>query len=154
MQETQRETQVPSLGREDHLEEEMETHFSIFAWEIQRVAKNSDWTRMHVMSFDHCVQPCSHFLEVPSSPFLIDFFSILAPIDPTLSDFCSYSVASSRVAYEWNPMTLPVCVWLSSLTVVFWRFIIHVNTGSVVCSFLLYFIVDLLLWRFYLFFET
>ena len=28
------ETQVQSLGREDPLEEEMETHSSIFAWEI------------------------------------------------------------------------------------------------------------------------
>ena len=46
-------TWVRSLGREDPLEEEMETHFSIFAWEIQSVAKNSDWTCMHVMSFDH-----------------------------------------------------------------------------------------------------
>ena len=39
MQEMQKETQAPSLGQEDPLEEEMETHFSIFAWEIQRVAK-------------------------------------------------------------------------------------------------------------------
>ena len=46
MQEMQKETQAPSLGREDPLEEEMETHFSIFAWEIQRVEKNSDWTCM------------------------------------------------------------------------------------------------------------
>ena len=29
-----RETQVPSLGREDPLEKEMATHSSIFAWEI------------------------------------------------------------------------------------------------------------------------
>ena len=28
------ETRVPSLGREDPLEKEMETHSSIFAWEI------------------------------------------------------------------------------------------------------------------------
>ena len=28
------ETQVPSLGREDPLEKEMETHSSILAWEI------------------------------------------------------------------------------------------------------------------------
>ena len=28
------ETQVQSLAREDPLEKEMETHFSIFAWEI------------------------------------------------------------------------------------------------------------------------
>ena len=32
MQET--ETQVPSLGREDPLEEEMATHFSILVWAI------------------------------------------------------------------------------------------------------------------------
>ena len=32
MQETQ-ETQVPSLGQENSLEEEMETHSSILAWE-------------------------------------------------------------------------------------------------------------------------
>ena len=79
MQEMQKETQVPSLGQEDPLEEEMETHSSIFAWEIQRVAKNSDWTCMHVMSFDHCIQPYSHFSKVPSHPFLIDFFSISLP---------------------------------------------------------------------------
>ena len=30
------ETQVPSLGGEDPLEEEMATHFSILAWEIPR----------------------------------------------------------------------------------------------------------------------
>ena len=35
MQETQ-ETQIPSLGREDPLEEEMATHSSILAWEIPR----------------------------------------------------------------------------------------------------------------------
>ena len=29
-----RETQVQSLGQEDTLEKEMETHFSILAWEI------------------------------------------------------------------------------------------------------------------------
>ena len=28
------ETSVPSLGREDHLEEEMVTHSSIIAWKI------------------------------------------------------------------------------------------------------------------------
>ena len=33
MQEMQ-ETQVPSLGREDPLEQEMATHFSILAWRI------------------------------------------------------------------------------------------------------------------------
>ena len=33
MQET-KETQVQSLGREDALEEEMATHFSILAWKI------------------------------------------------------------------------------------------------------------------------
>ena len=33
MQETQ-ETQVPSLGWEDSLEEEMATHSSVLAWEI------------------------------------------------------------------------------------------------------------------------
>ena len=33
VQETQ-ETQVPSLGQEDPLEEEMATHFSILAWRI------------------------------------------------------------------------------------------------------------------------
>jgi len=33
MQEMQ-ETQVPSLGREDPLEKETATHFSILAWEI------------------------------------------------------------------------------------------------------------------------
>ena len=33
MQETQ-EMQVPSLGREDPLEEEMATHSSLLAWEI------------------------------------------------------------------------------------------------------------------------
>ena len=33
MQETQ-ETQIPSLGREDPLEEEMATHSSILAWRI------------------------------------------------------------------------------------------------------------------------
>ena len=35
MQETQ-ETQVQSLGREDPLEKEMITHYSILAWEILR----------------------------------------------------------------------------------------------------------------------
>ena len=30
------ETQVPSLGQEDSLEEEMATHSSILAWEIPR----------------------------------------------------------------------------------------------------------------------
>ena len=35
MQETQ-ETQIPSLGQEDPLEEEMATHSSILAWEIPR----------------------------------------------------------------------------------------------------------------------
>ena len=30
------ETQVPSLGREDPLEKEMATHFSIIAWRIPR----------------------------------------------------------------------------------------------------------------------
>ena len=30
------ETQVRSLGREDTLEKEMATHFSIFAWKIPR----------------------------------------------------------------------------------------------------------------------
>ena len=30
------ETQVPSLGQEDPLEEEMATHSSILAWEIPR----------------------------------------------------------------------------------------------------------------------
>ena len=34
MQEMQ-ETQVQSMGQEDPLEEEMETHSSILAWEIQ-----------------------------------------------------------------------------------------------------------------------
>ena len=53
MQETQ-ETQVQSLGREDHLEEEMATHSSILARKIMdrgcwwatvhRVAKESDTT--------------------------------------------------------------------------------------------------------------
>ena len=42
------ETQVQSLGREDHLEEEMATHSSFLAWEIpwteSRVAKESDTT--------------------------------------------------------------------------------------------------------------
>ena len=33
MQEMQ-ETQVPSLGQGDHLEKEMATHSSVFAWEI------------------------------------------------------------------------------------------------------------------------
>ena len=31
---TMRETQVPSLGREDSLEKEMTTHSSILAWKI------------------------------------------------------------------------------------------------------------------------
>ena len=31
-----RETRVPSLGREDPLEEEMATHSSVLAWEIAR----------------------------------------------------------------------------------------------------------------------
>ena len=31
---TMQETQVQSLGWEDHLEKEMVTHFRIFAWEI------------------------------------------------------------------------------------------------------------------------
>ena len=118
---------------------------------IQRVAKNSDWTCMHVMSFDHCIQPYRHFLKVPSQSLFNWFLLHLTPIDPTLSDFCSYSFPSSRAAYKWDPITLPICVWLSSLTVVFWRSIIHVNIGSVVCSFLLYFVVHLFLWRFYFF---
>ena len=61
MQETQ-ETQIPSLGWEDPLEEEVATHSSSFAWEIpwteelrrltvQRVADNqtqlNNYARMH-----------------------------------------------------------------------------------------------------------
>ena len=47
------ETQVPSLGQEDPLEEEMATHSSILAWKmdrgawwatVHRVAKS--WTRL------------------------------------------------------------------------------------------------------------
>ena len=38
MQETQ-ETWVPSLGREDPLEEGMATHFSILGWEISGTEK-------------------------------------------------------------------------------------------------------------------
>ena len=29
-----RETQIPSLGQEDHLEKQMATHFSMLAWRI------------------------------------------------------------------------------------------------------------------------
>ena len=36
MQETQ-ETQVPSMGQEDTLEEEMATHSSILAWEFYTI---------------------------------------------------------------------------------------------------------------------
>ena len=38
MQETQ-ETQVPSLGQEEPLKEEMAAHFSILSWEIPRTKK-------------------------------------------------------------------------------------------------------------------
>ena len=60
------ETQVRSLSREDPLEEEMETHFSILAWKIpwteesgglqsmvlQRV--RHDWVSKHIV-YDHKV---------------------------------------------------------------------------------------------------
>ena len=56
MQETQK-TRVPSLGREDALEQEMATHSSILAWEIpgkeesdglQSIESQSDTTeRVH-----------------------------------------------------------------------------------------------------------
>ena len=49
------ETQVPSLGQEDILEEKMATHSSILAWEIpwteepgglQSVGSQKRWTRL------------------------------------------------------------------------------------------------------------
>ena len=36
---TMQETRAQSLGREDPLEKEMSTHFSILAWEIPRAKK-------------------------------------------------------------------------------------------------------------------
>ena len=45
-----KETHVQSMGQEDHLEKEMETHSSILAWEVPwteesgRVTKESDMT--------------------------------------------------------------------------------------------------------------
>ena len=57
--------QVQSLGREDPLEEEMATHFSILAWKnpvnrgvwqatVHRVAKN--WTRLKWLSIAHILE--------------------------------------------------------------------------------------------------
>ena len=59
MQEMQ-ETQVPSLGREDPLEKETATHFSILAWEIpwtdepdglQSMGSQKTWTQLSTLSF-------------------------------------------------------------------------------------------------------
>ena len=58
MQEMQ-ETQVPSLGREDPLEKETATHFSILAWEIpwtdepdglQSMGSQKTWTQLKRLS--------------------------------------------------------------------------------------------------------
>lgn len=60
-----------------------------------------------VMNFDSCLHLCSHFLEIPSRPFLIDFFPILTPIEQPFSDFRSCSFASSRASYKWIIEPLP-----------------------------------------------
>ena len=46
------------------------------------------------VSFDNGIYLCSHFLEVPSWPFLIDFILILTPIVQQLSDFGIYRLVS------------------------------------------------------------
>ena len=52
MQETQ-ETQVQSLGKEDPLEKEMATHFSIPAWEIPGTEESgSPWGRKELYTSD------------------------------------------------------------------------------------------------------
>ena len=51
MQETE-ETQVPSLGREDPLEECMATHSSIFAWRIPQTEEPSGLTVYGVTESD------------------------------------------------------------------------------------------------------
>ena len=45
---TMQETQVQSLDQEDHLENEMATHFSILVWEIPGT---TELGRLHSMEF-------------------------------------------------------------------------------------------------------
>ena len=65
MQETQ-ETQIPSLGREDPLEEEMATHSSILAWRIPRteeLAGYSPWSRKESDATE-CICTLLYYLNV------------------------------------------------------------------------------------------
>ena len=70
------ETRVPSLGREDPLEESMATHSSILAWELPEEQKNlkgySPWghkesdtteqlTHKHLKEEDHSIHPSVQF---------------------------------------------------------------------------------------------
>ena len=59
MQET-KETQVPSLCREDPLEEGMETHSSILAWEISWTEEAGGLPSMGSQESDTTEHTCSH----------------------------------------------------------------------------------------------
>ena len=52
MQETQK-TQAQSLDQKDPLEEEMATHFSIFAWEIPRTEEPGQLRSMGLQKAGH-----------------------------------------------------------------------------------------------------
>ena len=65
------ETQVPSLGREDPLEEEMATHSSILAWKIPWMAKSD---RLQSMGLQSQTQLTSlHFTSMGLDAMIIVF---------------------------------------------------------------------------------
>ena len=53
------EMQVPSLGREDSLEEEMTTHFSILAWRIQWTEEPGRLQSMGLQRVGHTGHRCA-----------------------------------------------------------------------------------------------
>ena len=54
------ETRVPSLGREDPLEEEMATHSSIFAWKIHGQKSLTGYSLRGRKESDRTEQPSTH----------------------------------------------------------------------------------------------
>ena len=85
------ETRVRSLGQEEPLEKEVETHSSILAWEIP-------WTeepgRLQSMGSQRQTRLSSHTLSFKSLP-KVSFLQDISPDPHKLESFAWFSFASS-----------------------------------------------------------